>query len=199
MESENKVLEMFRAIRKGRNYSLEIEGANNTGECRLQFASDSFSLKLLEGWETEIDDPRTAREIAGILVTWANAKEGRSFTGEEMDGAMTLFGWANVQDIHHPVNQTRAKWYDDMVGIMTTDTLKRNYADLRILAKRLARENAKHDTGWNDLSDVRRAIGVCHSEFRDRGYAICTKWCDNYFPEGEIHEHVKSCRGDDRV
>lgn len=72
----NEVVEMIDAITEGKNYTLEIEGDKGTGVAEITFTPSRFYIKLTEGWGTEHRNPRTAREIAGALVAWADRQDG---------------------------------------------------------------------------------------------------------------------------
>lgn len=76
----NEVVEMIDAITGGENYDLEIMGDKETGVAEIRFTESRFYIKLTEGWGTEHNNPRTAREIAAALVAWANRKDGETST-----------------------------------------------------------------------------------------------------------------------
>jgi hypothetical protein len=173
MDAE-QVCEMIDTITEGRNYDLEIKGANDTGECRLQFASGSFSLALLEGWATEIDDPRTAREIAAALIAWANHKDGIVFDQltaaanlaamRKSPTAPTVEDWAEIKS----GRSSREEWYRRNVERMSLETLKRNKEDLKGIRANLPTHSPTRETDW---ADINKAINIINDELlkRDQG------------------------------
>lgn len=151
-----------------------------------------------DGPTVEIADPAKAREIAGLLVAWSKKHDGVEFNAADLLIAMRFEKWAHRRDTDSPVNQSRQKWYYRMAPMMTTDALKRNYRDLRILAKDLANRQADGENVWSDLSDVRRSIDICYNEFDRREYTLCWK-CNEFFRHFTIHDHKLNCSGHSSV
>lgn len=65
-----QVIEMIDAITEGRPYAL-----SNGETMSVAFQDDIVTFFARVGGSS-IDNPRTAREIAGALVAWANHKDG---------------------------------------------------------------------------------------------------------------------------
>lgn len=74
-----EVVEMIDAITEGKTYAAPFSGRSLDGqrdaEMIIAVGNTGFGFKI--GRELfDITDPRTAREIAGALVAWANRKDG---------------------------------------------------------------------------------------------------------------------------
>lgn len=72
----NEVVEMIDAISEGKEYRKKWTGV--TEDEKLKFSSDDESILLATTGVFEIDNPRTAREIVGAILAWANRKEGKT-------------------------------------------------------------------------------------------------------------------------
>lgn len=72
-----QVCEMIDAITEGRNFTLHPTESPMT---EINFEGDEISVfpPAHEGY-FDITETRTAREIAGALVAWANRKDGKGF------------------------------------------------------------------------------------------------------------------------
>lgn len=158
-----EVVAMIDAITEGGYYAhafetkqdtitIEVGGAtsvdDNAADGEFWFSSFTPGANFL----AKIDDPRTAREIAGALVAWANRKEGftegkarresfdlllsdeshRVFTGKVTERQLTVYGQLN--DGKKKVgNSSRADWYRRNVENMSQETKDRNLKDLRVI------------------------------------------------------------------
>lgn len=71
-----EVCKMMDAITEGKNFHHTFDG--KVGSHELSITGDGFQIRA-EGDGTVCDDPRTAREIAAALVTWASTKDGIIF------------------------------------------------------------------------------------------------------------------------
>lgn len=73
----HEVVEMIDAITEGRNYTLEVKNERHDDD-NMSIALSEDEVTFHDNFDTyvSIDNPRTAREIAGALVAWANRKEG---------------------------------------------------------------------------------------------------------------------------
>lgn len=96
----NEVVEMIDAITEGKYYAhgfstnrdtITIEVGTNAENEANEFWFSSFTPGA--NFLAKIDDPRTAREIAGALVAWANRKEGLAGADER---AKAKFNALNV-------------------------------------------------------------------------------------------------------
>lgn len=76
-----EVVAMIDAITEGKDYVLRPKVIEGYQGIAIGVSDDSV-LFSTEGdpLGTRIEDPRTAREIAGALVAWANRKEGNTNT-----------------------------------------------------------------------------------------------------------------------
>lgn len=84
----NSVIRMLDAINDGREYTYVN---NNVSE--VDVAEDSVLFNVEKGATFEITNAEQAREIAGILVAWANAREDTQLNSNDMAAGMKLFGW----------------------------------------------------------------------------------------------------------
>jgi hypothetical protein len=73
-----EVIAMIDAIAEGREYIYE----NNGGTSRMLVDDDGISFTSQISFL--IENPRTAREIAGALVAWANRKDGKPWTASSI-------------------------------------------------------------------------------------------------------------------
>lgn len=190
--------EMLDSITEGQPFTVEVPAQGDNSTMVIQLGEEYITFTDRLEFFSQIDSPAKAREIAGALVAWAHRQEDYDFSAPELMVAMRLFNWAGKPSSNNPINRTRAKWYKRSVKIMTLATLERNYNDLHKLEKEMAVEYAKHHTGWDDLADVRAAVGICHWALRERDYDLCKK-CDRHFPKKDIADHIRACNGDGSV
>ncbi|MFG2268080.1 hypothetical protein [Streptomyces sp. NPDC048720] len=80
-----EVCEMIDAITAGETFVNNWVGETE-GRFNLAIGDEGFAVHATE---FGCNDPRTAREIAGALVAWANRK-GDSITHDQIQGAVTL-------------------------------------------------------------------------------------------------------------
>lgn len=135
-----EVCAMIDAITEGRKYVYE----NNGGTSRMTVDEDgiSFSAEIT----FLIEQPRTAREIAGALVAWANRKEGNANEVEAFRVAAEFKPTTSIpeeivkrqQAVYEPPATNnkvpgcwRADWYRRNVTSMSQETKDRNLKDLR--------------------------------------------------------------------
>lgn len=162
MNSE-QVVAMIDAITEGKYYAhgfetkqdtitVEVGMANRQNEEEFWFSSFTPGANFL----AKIDDPRTAREIAGALIAWANRREGESNGTSRAIEAMGYDPVATQQvaafdantkptnsipegvqrhmlsELHvSPKSIWRADWYRRNVKNMSQETKDRNLKDLR--------------------------------------------------------------------
>lgn len=168
----DEVVAMIDAITEGKIFAKRW---NLSEGGHFNFASDGEGIALRTSGVTEIQDPRTAREIAGALVAWANKKEGHNegaaFLGKLAvsilnDGGVdfpSVNDWAHIK----AGRDTRTNWYARNVKRMTLETLKRNKQDL---------EGTKAQTPPGpELDDIRRAINVIDDELYKRDQGVIAK------------------------
>lgn len=82
------VIKMLDAVNDGREYTYTN---NNVSEVVVE--PDGILFHAERDSSFEVETAEQAREIAGILVTWANAKEDTNLTANEMTAGVKLFGW----------------------------------------------------------------------------------------------------------
>jgi hypothetical protein len=141
--NSDEIVEMIDAIYEGKYYAhgfstkkdvitIEVGAAEGTEE--FWFSSFTPGANFL----AKIDDPRTAREIAGALVAWANRKDGLNNGAHFLSrlGVSIIDDgrpeFPSVDDYMHinRGNDTRKNWYARNVGRMTQETKDRNLKDL---------------------------------------------------------------------
>lgn len=153
-----QVVEMIDAITEGRHTKIGWEGAALTDDLSLDFRKDSVRFTI-RGEVFDVAHSRTAREIAGALVAWANRKEGSDI---DLASVVKLFGdgtveFPSVNDWAHIKSgrDTRENWYRRNVGRMTRETLERNMKDLREIKQTMSPSSEE----WYD---AQKAIDVLH-------------------------------------
>ena len=114
-----EVVAMMNAITEGAQWSRTIEGEAESDSLRFAVEADRVLLGTLDyDYVCEIQNPRTAREIAGALVAWANRKDGQ------------LGALPNTDVDQTSSAGSRATWYRRSVGIMSQEAKNRNLKDL---------------------------------------------------------------------
>lgn len=127
-----QVVEMIDAITEGRNYTLAIPGDKESGEAEIVFTPSRFYIKLTEGWGTEHDNTRLAREIAGALIAWANRKEGGSTAAAKSPVIWeTKSPRIGKNSADSRGGLSRADWYARNVHQMSQEAKDRNLRDLK--------------------------------------------------------------------
>jgi hypothetical protein len=131
-----EVVEMIDAITKGRNYRLDVPTTQSSDEMYVGFDTGAVIFHGVGmSFLATITDPRTAREIAAALVSWANHKDGGlPFT------PLLNSGW-------------RYEWYKRSVANMTQETKDRNLQDLEAIYR-------NPNTSTEEADDIARAIVV---------------------------------------
>jgi hypothetical protein len=165
---------MIDAITEGKYYAHSFETTPNSNTISISFLSvpsievgtnhpDLNKKAAGEFWFSTFDEganflakinnPRTAREIAGALVAWANRKEGDPLSrtiqrrtvqaivgddwNEEVNTADEVTGLMNWQDVKSD-NHPREEWYRRNVGQMSQETKDRNLKDLMAIKEQNA-------------------------------------------------------------
>lgn len=72
-----EVVAMIDAITEGKTYGLTPRVTEASDELNFTFEKDEINIFSGERFAAAINDTRTAREIAGALIAWANRKDGR--------------------------------------------------------------------------------------------------------------------------
>lgn len=159
----NEVVEMIDAITEGKYYAhgfstnrdtITIEVGTNAENEANEFWFSSFTPGA--NFLAKIDDPRTAREIAGALVAWANRKEGflaSHHNGSGLEGTeVTAPSPADYIKIQSG-RTTREEWYRNNVDRMSQETKDRNLKDLKEIY-------ADHRITKETRDDVQNAIMI---------------------------------------
>lgn len=163
----DQVRAMIDAIHKREDHVIRAEVSDGWPSMIAGFSSDEILFDI-EGSSTKMSDPTFARQLAGALILWANKQEGiRPENGDEMETLIKFCALFDVVDDTHPVNNSRADWYARMTPLMTVETLKRNRADLNVIAKELAKSHAP--AARTELADINRAIDYIHHELKKKG------------------------------
>jgi hypothetical protein len=136
-----KVVAMIDTITDGRQFAHRWEGEENS----FNFASSDSGFAV-QASSFGCSDPRTAREIAGALVAWANRKEGNGNETEAFRVSADHF------------SKSRAEWYERSVKYMSQETKNRNLKDLHSIALEYSDLDVDYD-------DIQKAIQV----LRDAG------------------------------
>jgi hypothetical protein len=153
-----EVVEMIDAITEGKVYATSFEGRSlsgkHDGQMTIAVGNSGFGFKI--GRELfDVTDPRTAREIAGALVAWANRKDGEfnaihQDAQHAIEGSLGLYVANGVKksgvgeaDETNPTApspsdwkaikngyDSREEWYRRNVSRMTQETKNRNLKDL---------------------------------------------------------------------
>lgn len=164
-----QVVEMIDAISEGKRYTLSIASDDDESNGKKSLAmrmgegSILFYLRGPVSFAGEIDNPRTAREIAGALVAWANRKEGKIQETKQVEASLILRSEATRPSTADAIKlmsgrSTKTEWYAANVGRMTPETKSRNLRDLREI---LAEGNVTH----TEQADITTAIQI----LRDNG------------------------------
>lgn len=133
----DQVVEMIDAITEGRPYDHTWESANLSDALHLA-TTGTMARFGIRGEVFDVEDPRTAREIAGALVAWANRKQGHN-VGAQFLGRLAVsilsdgsVGFPSVNDWAHikAGRDSRANWYARNVKNMSQETKDRNLKDL---------------------------------------------------------------------
>ena len=175
-----QVVEMIDAISEGRNYRLDVNTTQTSDEMYVGFDSGAIVFHGVGmSFLSTVTDPRTAREIAGALVAWANRKDAQSKPGElwleELKSksieAMGYDPVATQQVAAFDANSearapspedwkaikngydSRANWYRRNVGRMSQETKDRNLKDLKAIQKTVP-------GGSIEWSDIQAAIQI---------------------------------------
>lgn len=129
MRSED-VVEMIDAITEGRDYDHIWQ--SETDPLHLAVREEMVLFHDGEGFIFQIRDPRTAREIAGALVAWANRKEGTPITSElKPTTSIPEEVVKRQQAIYERGNfGSHADWYRRSVKHMGQEAKDRNLRDL---------------------------------------------------------------------
>ncbi|MFG2268081.1 hypothetical protein [Streptomyces sp. NPDC048720] len=175
MNSE-MALEMMQALKEGKTFNFEVKACEgNYTELRVHLGQKSMALYDADGeFAFKVNDPKVAQGLAGALVWWAFQQQGKKPTGEEMAACMELFGWADKAFGYHDVNESRAKWYERNIPIMTLETLQRNLRDLKLIG---ARAQAQNDNAT--FNDVVKAIGYLQHAIREKEAKPELKKCED--------------------
>lgn len=166
-----EVVAMIDAITEGRYYAhgfetkqdiitIEVgrEGphlGNNTDE--FWFSSFTPSANFL----AKINDPRTAREIAGALVAWANRQDSNKQDAETMSAivwgspARVASKEIGMADGETSMRESREEWYRRNVHHMTRGTLERNFNDLKEVLD-------LSPIGSEEALDCQKAMNILH-------------------------------------
>lgn len=104
----NEVVAMIDAITEGRSYRLNVETTQSSDEMYLGFDSDAVIFHGVGmSFLATVTDTRTAREIAGALVAWANRKEGKPEQGNNpIADSIWIEGFAIVDKNGNKVKQS---------------------------------------------------------------------------------------------
>jgi hypothetical protein len=74
----DEVVEMIDAITEGRPFTIGLEPEGDADGMSIEFGEAYVTFYDSFDFSAQFDNPRTAREIAGALVAWANRKESIS-------------------------------------------------------------------------------------------------------------------------
>jgi hypothetical protein len=124
-------------------------------EMRVSLTIDGIALRTI-GDFFDLTDPDAARELAGILVMWANKKQNRILDAEEADAYVRLFGANPNDDENHPINCPRLTWYSRNIKLMTPETMLRNYNDLKAIQEDMSQTNFNS----YEMNDIRNCLGL---------------------------------------
>lgn len=105
-----EVIEMIDAITEGRRTKIGWEGANLSDNLQVTATKETLSFSIVDQL-FESDDPRTAREIAGALVAWANRKQGLDLTPPPKND-MTPLELKNIGEGTFLAHETFRKKFD---------------------------------------------------------------------------------------
>lgn len=160
----DQVVEMIDAITEGKTFRTNWEGANETDTLEMLSGPDGIKLGNLQmQFVFDMTNPRTAREIAGALVAWANRKQGHDVGAQFLgrlavsiiaDGSVefpSVNDWAHIK----AGRDTRANWYARNIKNMTQETKDRNLKDLQAMLS--------GTSGKAEDDDIRAAIQILES------------------------------------
>ena len=155
----DQVVEMIDAITNGSRYVLPI-AEDETGRGKLKMRTNSeevlFYTEGLTSFAGQVDDPRTAREIAGALVAWANRKEGKSNAHGGLKLGLSEVTGPSTADVIKLMSgrDTKADWFTRNVDNMSVETLCRNFDDLMYITKM----KAISDTDRADANSAKNVV-----------------------------------------
>jgi hypothetical protein len=146
-----EVCKMIDDITEGRPKQVTWEG--DAGEY------DSITLRTISGafqftqhgngaFVFQSDDPRTAREIAGALVAWANRKDGVTSNRNVQSDLLS-------EKKEKDVAIWRENWYHRNIRNMTRETMERNMSDLQKIRRSTPFPSDEFD-------DIQKAIDILH-------------------------------------
>lgn len=126
---------MIDAITEGKRYTLNVDGDElNQSSASFDFLQDGrIAIGVtVPGLFAFIDNPRTAREIAGALVAWANRKDPSANRELKPTTSIPEETIKRQQSVYEQIPQPDSKeiWYLRTVGNMTPETKNRNLRDL---------------------------------------------------------------------
>lgn len=176
-ETGEKILEMLEAIKAGEEY--EFRAGNG------EVIADRNGISFVPRYDHlfEVEDVDSVRQIGAAFIMWANAKDGWTFSADDIFNLTKLLGWTNNKPERHSVNATRAEWYERNIPFMTLETMKRNWEDL----KKIERDYATNGEGIDThLLDCRRAMDYLWHAMKEKDPNI--KQCKKcYFIDGDPH------------
>lgn len=111
-----EVVAMIDAITAGKPFVNRWESESDS--LIVATSPEKFVMQDTGDFVFTLRDPRTAREIAGALVAWANRKDGQLGALPSTDVDQTSSAGS------------RATWYRRSVGIMSQEAKNRNLKDL---------------------------------------------------------------------
>jgi hypothetical protein len=134
-----EVCKMIDDITEGKPFSRQ----NLNGE-QVNIASqgDGFALA------GTLTNPRTAREIAGALVAWANRKDGVTSNRNVQSDLLS-------EKKEKDVAIWRENWYHRNIRNMTRETMERNMSDLKKIRRSTPFPSDEFD-------DIQKAIDILH-------------------------------------
>lgn len=168
---DGDITKMMDTLRDNKPFKLKAVVSNfkedNPDELHVFFGKKSVMFWDGDGNEFAVktSDVSVIRNLAGALILWANYQDKLNPSGEETFAAFRLFGWHRTPNDSEAINGTRTKWYARTVGMMTPQTLQRNFEDLTAIENEMA-SKTKVDT--EELRDIRVARNILWSEMCKR-------------------------------
>lgn len=153
-----QVVEMIDAISEGRTYGFMPSVTEASDTLNFTFNKNEINIFSGEDFAACVENPRTARELAGALIVWANKQEDATVHPDMAVGFMRLMGMNGAPGKYDRDDCWREKWYRIHAPNMTKETLKVNMRDLNKLKDTFIVERGN---GHWSVSDVQKAINIC--------------------------------------
>lgn len=186
-----EVVAMIDAITDGRTFTLDVNTIEGEPSIAAKFTMDEVSIYGQGGFATAIDDPRTAREIAGALIAWANRKDG--LVSWDTAKSVTIYG----QDLRDAIRDKRTtsipeelKHYGELGG--TKRVGNSSYADwYRRNVENMTQETK--DRNLKDLLGIQEDVSIVSEEHADICAAIDILIISGAKSDPTNHVHTENC------